>query len=263
MIRVDGPGELRVSEALRALDLRAGKLVDLGGVPVHPLPEWQDVLAGRLGANERHERPLAHAIHFAWNELVRTASEQGRGACFVILPERLPKREDIEGRYRIRLKYLTEKLGLGEILADFVKACSQIPSGRDFDGIKQVANLWMRKRYSLGVHLQTLANLSGVDGCTVFDRDLRLLGFGGKILSLEIEEKRQLRDDRANQWISKEVMYKTGTRHLAAYKLCQACEGATCFVVSQDKHVTLFWSDAATVHRWSPYWPWAKRSDHF
>jgi hypothetical protein len=63
--------------------------------------------------------------------------------------------------------------------------------------------------------------------------------------------------------LNKEVLYKTGTRHLSAYQLCQAHKGVTCFVVSQDGHVTLFWSDAAAVHRWAPYWPWAKRSDHF
>jgi hypothetical protein len=102
-----------------------------------------------------------------------------------------------------------------------------------------------------------------VDGCTVLDSDLRLLGFGGKILPRAIEDRRQLRDARAGLALGKEVMYQTGTRHLSAYQVCQACEGVTCFVVSQDGQVTLFWSDAGTVHRWAPYWPWAKRSDHF
>jgi hypothetical protein len=37
----------------------------------------------------------------------------------------------------------------------------------------------------------------------------------------------------------------------------------TCYVVSQDGHVTAFWSDRTTVYRWSPYWPWSKMSDHF
>jgi hypothetical protein len=82
--------------------------------------------------------------------------------------------------------------------------------------------------------------------------------------SQAVEDRRQpMRDARAGLALGKEVMYQTGTRHLSAYQVCQACEGVTCFVVTQDGQVTLFWSDAGTVHRWAPYWPWAKRSDHF
>jgi hypothetical protein len=263
MIRVDGPGELRVSEALCAFDLRAGKLVDLGGLPVQPIQGWAAALAHRLARKESQEKHLFYALHFGWNELLLLASDQGQGACFVLLPVSQPSVEEIESRYGIRLKYPTTGLGLGELLADFVDACSGKQPGPGFESYKEVANTWMRKRHSLSVHVKTLANLSGVDGCTVFDRDLRLQGFGGKILPKEMDDKRQLRDARANQWLNKDVLYKTGTRHLSAYQLCQACKGVTSFVVSQDGHVTLFWSDAAAVHRWAPYWPWAKRSDHY
>jgi hypothetical protein len=263
MVRVDGPGALRVSEALCAFDLRAGKLVDLGGLPAQPLPGWADALANRLARKDTQAKQLSHALHFGWNELLLRASYQGQGACFVLLPVRQPSGEDIENHYGIRLKYPTAGLGLGQLLADFVDACSQKPTGADFGSYQQVANAWMRQCHSLSVHVKTLVNLSGVDGCTVFDRDLRLQGFGGKILPQEVEDRRPLRDARTNRLLNKEVLYKTGTRHLSAYQLCQAHKGVTCFVVSQDGHVTLFWSDAAAVRRWAPYWPWAKRSDHF
>jgi hypothetical protein len=263
MIRVDGPGELRVSEALRAFDLRGGHLVDLGGLPVQPIQGWADVLARRLARKECQENRLFYALHFAWNELLLLSSTAARGGCFVLRPVSQPSAEEVEARYGIRLKYPTTGLWLGQLLADFVDASSPRLTGPDFESYKQIASVWMGKRHSLSVHVQTLANLSGVDGCTVLDRDLRLLGFGGKIMPREFEDRRRLRDARANQALNKEVIYRTGARHLSAYKLCQACEGVTCFVVSQDGQVTLFWSDAATVHRWAPYWPWAKRSDHF
>jgi hypothetical protein len=59
------------------------------------------------------------------------------------------------------------------------------------------------------------------------------------------------------------ALQKTGTRHLSAFHLCNAAEETTAYVISQDGHVTLFWSDAKVVWRWSEYLPWIKPSDHF
>jgi hypothetical protein len=262
MVRVDGPGELRVSEAMRALDLRASKLVDLGGFPTHPLQIWADSLASRLALKERQEKALAHTIHFAWNELVGLTAERGRGGCLVVLPDTGLSADEVEGDYPIRLKYPCNQLNLGRLLAEFVDACSPRVDRADFDAFKAIADAWMKKRFSLLAHVKTLANLCGVDGCMVFDADLRLLGFGGKI-SAAGDESKKFRDARSNLWLNPDVMSKTGTRHLSAFRLCQSCPGVWCYVVSQDGHVTLFWSDAKEVRRWAPYWPWAKRSDHF
>lgn len=262
MVRVDGPGELRVSEAGRALDLRAGKLVNMGSLPTHPLPGWLDPLARKLAAKDRHEKHINHAAHFAWNELLHSSSEQGRGACLVVLPEAGLTADQVEADYSIRLKYPTSGPGLGRAISDFVASCLTPTAGRSPDEFRNAANSWLRNRYALSSLVDSLARLSGVDGCTVFDADLDLVGFGGKILT-SASEGRRVRDFRANKWISPDVMNKTGTRHSSAYRLCQAKEGVWCYVVSQDGHVTAFWSDKDHVNVWKPYWPWAKRSDHF
>ncbi|MCH8146923.1 MAG: hypothetical protein IH987_02885 [Planctomycetes bacterium] len=262
MIRVDGPGAIRVSEAERAVDLRAGKMNSFGSMPVHPLQTWQDEIASRLAKHTNHERHLQHTVGFAWNELLQDVSSLQRGGCFVVLPKKACDIEDLETQYHIRLKYPTSGPALGESIAAFVALCSP-PAGAPVDGELAAANLWMRQRYALTSMLKSLARASGVDGCTVFDRDLTLLGFGGKIKAPSDDTTKHFKDVRTNLWASREVVRRLGTRHQSAFSLCDHHAGTYCYVVSQDGDATLFWSDHDTTHQWKPYWPWGKRSDQF
>lgn len=263
MIRVDAPGQLRVSEAQRAWDLRAGKLADLGSVPTHPMPRWLDPLAKRLASRERLQTHVNKMVFFAWNELLHSSSEAGRGGCFVILPETPLDAGGAKERFDISLKYPTISMGLGQAVADFVDICKGSPAPTRAEELKSAANHWLKARYSLLSHVESLAKLSGVDGCTVFDSNLNLVGFGGKIMASSTGHKRQLRDAVANRYLSADVMKKTGTRHLSAYRLCDTHEGVSCYVVSQDGDVTAFWSKGETVERWKPYPAWVKRSDQY
>jgi hypothetical protein len=263
MIRVDGPGELRVSEGGRALDLRAGRLTALGGLPVHPVAGWLEEVASRLAEQDQYERYIWHTLRFAWNELLHLASEQRRGGCFVILPKSELTVEDVESQYGIHLKYPTTDFGLGKAIAEFISSCLGAEVGQDASQFKETANSWLRKRHTLLLHVESLAHLSAVDGCTVFDAALQLVGFGGKIAVLDTQEERQFHDALLDAPLDKDIMKQTGTRHVSAFHLCHTHEGVWCYVVSQDGNVTLFWSDSGTVHRWAPYWPWAKTSDHF
>jgi hypothetical protein len=263
MIRVDGPGELRASEGNCVWDLRAGNLVQLGSVPTHPLPLWLDRLSARLAANkEHHDKYINRTMHFAWNEVIHLASEMRRGGCLIVLPKVGLDAAKVEAEYAIQLKYPTNGVGLGRAVADFVKSCLASAGIADKDQFKETAGRWLQARHMLLSIVESVARLTAVDGCTVFDEDLQLIGFGGKIHSFGPESKNLL-DARANKFLSKEVMEKTGTRHHSAYRLCQAHEGVSCYIVSQDGQVTAMWGLKDTVHRWTPYWPWAKRSDHY
>jgi hypothetical protein len=262
MIRVDGPGELRASETRRAWDLRAGKLVELGGLPLHPLPTWHDRLSRRFASTDDELADISQNLHFAWNELLHQAAEQRRGGNFVVLPDSHLSALRIEDEYRIHLKYPTANLQLGRSVANLVRSCRMSHTDQDAVGFVNSANQWLRGRHGLLSQVEGLARLSGVDGCTVFDADLELIGFGGKIDAPDTQDK-SFRDAREDRLLDKDIMSKTGTRHRSAYRLCHAKDGVTCYVVSQDGHVTAFWSDRTTVYRWSPYWPWSKMSDHF
>lgn len=263
MIRVDAPGQLRVSEAQRAWDLRAGGLADLGSLPTHPMPRWLDPLAKRLASKGRLQPHVSKMVFFAWNELLHSSSEAGRGGCFVILPVTPLDADAIKDRFDISLKYPTTSMGLGQAVADFVDISKGNPAPANAEQLKAAANEWLKARYSLLSHVESLARLSGVDGCTVFDSDLNLVGFGGKIIVPSADHNRRLRDAVANRFLSADVMKKTGTRHLSAYRLCDTHEGVSCYVVSQDGDVTAFWSEGEIVERLKPYPAWVKRSDQY
>lgn len=263
MIRVDAPGQLRVSEAQRAWDLRAGELADLGSVPNHPVPGWLAPLAKQLATKERLQTHVSKMVFFAWNELLHSSSEGGRGGCFVILPVTPLDADATKNRFDISLKYHTTSMGLGQAVADFVDICKGSPTPTEAEQLKSAANDWLKARYSLLSHVESLARLSGVDGCTVFDSDLNLVGFGGKIIVPFESHQRRLRDAVANRFLSVDVMKRTGTRHLSAYRLCDTHEGVSCYVVSQDGDVTAFWSEGEIVERWKPYPAWVKRSDQY
>lgn len=263
MIRVDGPGELRASEGHSVWDLRAGHLVQLGSVPTHPLPLWLDRLSARLAANKEHlDKYINRTTHFAWNEVLHLASEMRRGGCLIVLPQVGLDAAKVENEYAIHLKYPMNGVGLGRAVVDFVKSCLASAGASDKDQYKNVAGHWLQARHRLLSVVESVARLSAVDGCTVFDEDLELIGFGGKIHSSGTDSKNLL-DAHANKFLSKEVMERTGTRHGSAYRLCQAHERVSCYIVSQDGQVTAMWGLKDTVHRWTPYWPWAKRSDHY
>jgi hypothetical protein len=152
-------------------------------------------------------------------------------------------------------------VGLGRAVADFVHACQASAEVLDKEKLRDTTSRWLRDRYTLLATVASLARLSAVDGCTVFDADLQLLGFGGRIAVAGNSEKKDLFDARENRPLHTDVMLRLGTRHASAYRLCQAHDGISCYVVSQDGQVTAMWSDPETVHRWTPYWPCAKRSD--
>lgn len=264
IIRIDGPGQLRVSEAGRAFDLRAGELLDLGGLPIHPIQKWADQLAKRLAETYGRENQISHALNFAWNELIHDASLQGRGGCLIIIPVQRASSEVVKDDFGIQLKYPTDDLCVGDRIGEFVQSCfpkkGQMESEERF---KEVANCWLRQRFGVAQLISSISYLAGVDGCTVFDADLCLVGFGGKIQTSEPQTQKRFKDFRTNKFLSEDVLKKSGTRHLSAFQFCKSHDGVTAYVVSQDGHVSLFWSDDEMVYRWAPYWPWAKRSDHF
>jgi hypothetical protein len=263
MIRIDGPGELRVSEGKHAWDLRSGKLFDLGGIVTQPLALWLDKLAKRAASDGQPEHVLNHTLHFAWHELLHAVAEQRRGGCLIILPKASLTSLQVEEHYGIHLKYLMDKPHLGDEIAGFVKSCSIKQAIVDATELKEAANRWLSQRHKVMLHIDALAQMAGVDGCSVYDADLRLIGFGGKIHVPSDALARTFVDARTGDLLSGDIMSRTGTRHLSAYRLCDAHANVWCYVVSQDGHVTAFWSDETNVKRWHPYWPWAKMSDQF
>jgi hypothetical protein len=263
MIRIDAPGELRVSEGQNAWDLRAGKLTNLGGIVTQPFAAWFERVTKTLASDDQAERVISHTLHFAWHELLHLVSEQRRGGCLVVLPKASLTACQVEQDYGIRLKYQTDGPPLGKEIASFVRSCQSTAEGKNVTEFSILANQWLKERHKLLSYVDALTHIVGVDGCTVLDAELRLVGFGGKINISQPNVVKKLVDARTSRDLDTAIMAQTGTRHYSAYWLCQVHEEAWCYVVSQDTQVTAFWSDGEAVKRWCPYWPWAKTSDQF
>ena len=149
MIRIDGPGELRVSEGHCAWHLQAGKLFDLGSATVPPLPQWLDKAAQLSKANVGIETRLKNTIHFAWHEIVHLISEQRCGGCLVILPTTGLTGNKVEAEYDIRLKACTDGPCLGREIADFVQFCSTTETIANLDEFRGVSNRWLSELHRL------------------------------------------------------------------------------------------------------------------
>jgi hypothetical protein len=260
MIRIDGPGELRVSEGESAWHLRAGKLFDLGGSAVH-LPSWVDLISQRWASDPQIENLLSHALHFAWHEILHAVSEQRCGGCLVVLPKAHLTAMQVAQQYDIHLRSCTDGPCLGKEIAEFVRFCSTTSNLENAGGWKDLVNRWLSEVHKLLSHVDSLAQIAAVDGCTVFNAELQLIGFGGRIEVLHTVQAKRLLDALTNEAFDIDV--GTGTRHLSAIRLCQAHCDVWCYVVSQDGQITALRSDDLCVERWVPYWPWANTSNQF
>src|SRR5207245_1148581 len=107
----------------------------------------------------------------------------------------------------------------------------------------------------LGVHrwlerLDSLGRLSATDGCVVFDRDMKVHGFGGEINN-DLSGVSPLRcfDLTTKQDLpAEELLRPYGNRHKSAYALCRKVPNAIVFVISQDGDLRVFASDETTVY---------------
>jgi len=80
-----------------------------------------------------------------------------------------------------------------------------------------------------------VASYTQVDGCVVMTNRLRLLGFGGEVISQSpaLRTVELASDSRAETTRSAPIS-DYGTRHRSAFRLCSSHEDTLAFVVSQD-----------------------------
>lgn len=88
-----------------------------------------------------------------------------------------------------------------------------------------------------------VADLASVDGCVIFDRELRVHGFAARIASRTNDHALTLRNAKTGDAIGAEKLRGLGTRHRSAIDLCRSVPNAIAFVVSQDGELRVFCSD--------------------
>ena len=101
-----------------------------------------------------------------------------------------------------------------------------------------------------------IAALSAIDGAVVMTKRQELLGFGG-VISGDIDKVETVIHalDTEGSLAEQELSERVGTRHRAAYRLCEELHGAIAIVISQDGNVRIvtwhngsvtFWDQAPT-----------------
>jgi DisA bacterial checkpoint controller nucleotide-binding len=277
ILSIEEPGILNVSLSntghtiIESLTLRYGKIEKI--YDPHMTPIVQSIYAdieksirsaekGELSSN------ISGYIGNIWSYILSLAVDFGRGGQFIILPsgyllgER--NRLQVEGAGVLQVKHTTSRPDLGEQIALLDRDTALIQRKRHMirnpftgeklpeDNCDSAFKRGVSQGLSEAEHIhdkyQTLfdsaravAKLSTADGCLVFDRELRLLGFKGEVLVREDPECVEL-DLNHKDFKQKEVfdINQFGTRHRSAARFCGKVPGAVIFVVSQDGDIRLF-----------------------
>jgi hypothetical protein len=264
LIEVLGPGHLRVREGKVEFTLFADRLVNHSwAFGLDPVARWLHEVSMRL-ATELKSRPgftteaglldeldrlkesdlaFPHTdLVVFFGRLLRTASGLGHGGAFAFVPR-------IESA-PINIKYPLQSTDFAEQLVNVWEAHCAVwqAARRAGEGVLEVAankrsqvQFWLRMT-------RTAAQLSAADGCVVFDRDLKLRGYGGIIRDLQPTLGRCVDLVTGKEVSSEELLKNHGTRHLSAYNLCRMVPGAIVFMLSQDGDLKLFASDQSTVY---------------
>jgi hypothetical protein len=256
LIRIDRPGELRLSEGSLSLLLRQGRVSSI--VPLEyardalawlsePAHHIHDQLFSDMRAESKEYFGGTSGIEGLLFELLAMilaeAVESRTGGAFVILP-------NPDSRF-VTCKYQLKDLALKELTTTFWTACVDATNASDAPQLRNLARTWNSGFRKLLTHAKAVATLSRTDGCVCMDRSFDILGFGGKI---------QVSNDHIDHAgityahaASKELLPEDdiralGMRHQSAFRLCKAEKNTAAFVVSQDGDLRLFYSDSEHVY---------------
>jgi hypothetical protein len=276
-LRVEGPGQMRCSEAMGpygAMRLVGGRIHQV--VPyslVAGVRNLLDKLAKQIldrvvatkGEDSRkwfagHTYPLVEKV---LARALDDATALGHGGAFVFIPT-------VDGNvdaFDIQCKYQAA-LNLGHSISDFWCACVDWAEAKDEQERESALHHWRWKRARLFSSAAAVSGLSAVDGCVVLNHNLDVLGFGGVIGLGEsdakvVDSRRKLKNAKtgAIHDDSEIASLGLGTRHRSAFRLCKAHANALVFVVSQDGDLRVFFSDDEFVYGFERLYAWVNDLD--
>jgi len=264
-LRVEGPGQMRASEAMGPLGA-----IRLAGSSIHQVvphscvPGVRDLLQ-KLAAQTLecvvvakgedcrkwfagHTYPLVEKV---LSRILGDATDLKHGGAFVFLPTPGNNADD----YGIRFNSYPATLNLGQLISDFWCACIGWAEAKDEKERERALHQWRWKRERLFSSATALSGLSAVDGCVVLNHNLDVLGFGGVIGLGEsdkkiVDSKRKLKNIKTGEIFEDSEIAKLGlgTRHQSAFRICKAHANTLVFVISQDGDLRVFYSDDEFVY---------------
>jgi hypothetical protein len=266
IVRVDGPGRVRISGGFGTYELRTGQISRISSFLMHPLiSSWLTGLSRSLeescirqaeqrdpqaAAVAREQvasvKEAAHpAVTIAWSKVLMTADSLQHGGALVVLPDGSASVPHIKLQFRAR------DIALDERILEFWDACIVTRCARGRNELDDATREWKRVKGKLFSAAEALGHMTAADGCVVLDRQMRLRGFGGRIHVDEAvlqSAPRLFVDYQSKRPLSEDDLARFGTRHSSAFRLCKACPGVMVFVISQDGDLRVFASDAEHVY---------------
>lgn len=259
VVHVQGPGLLTCyCGATRVLTLRAGR-IDGHGFLQFPTA-WSRGRFGEMVAANPQLGPaefdlIASLGHQVQRRAVARVRAGGHGGLLVFVPPGAVAELMAPGGL-LRPKYPTQELG-GEgrcsQLIHAIIARQRALGDMSWTFYQQARDPELRALAAALDHFADLmADLMAVDGALVLTQNLEIVGFGVEIRAPHIALDQVHRAlDLEGEHLQAEPADQGGTRHRAAYRLCEAAPACLAVAVSQDGGVQMVHHNAGRIIFWS------------
>ncbi|MGI4872700.1 MAG: putative sensor domain DACNV-containing protein [Janthinobacterium lividum] len=196
-----------------------------------------------------------HLGSYSLHRCLARVRAQGHGGMLVLVPSAEASRL-VGPAGLLRPKYGVQHNDFGARYRNLLarlRARSTALAITDWTAYRRAADGELQQLHAeLAQFADLLADLMAVDGALALDKQFGLLGFGVEIAAPAPATPLVYRalDAEGRQWQA-EAADSGGTRHRAAYRLCQAEAGCQAIVVSQDGGIRLVRQRAGQVMFWT------------
>ena len=274
VIHILGPGHLVFSSGLkRVVETIGGQILMEGFDPFRSkwLPKHFEpvraALLGRIDFSALQNTQVKLCDSFSrdvaqnvMRRVLRLVRGRGHGGMLIYLRDENEARLDSWLRIRLRFKHADATNRFQQLMLELMQRALEVGEANGIAEVRwkdflQMHDASLSKLHdSLVEFSHFLADLMGVDGCLVLNRELRLIGFGGEILGDSHVSCIERAVDLEGVETITEPADASGTRHRSAYRLVSSVQDAIVVVVSQDGGVRFVAHQGGRLVYW-PYLP--------
>ncbi len=250
IVRIDGPGALRVDTGVVLFRLEAGRVFD--AIPLMYVPRIKDLVAEigdkltadldvmRITTRDGSSVQVDLPVMFILEHIVAHMQTAKCGGTLIF--------PGADGKQFIKSKYSTNAPGLGSALRDFYDASKRCEAASRVDDLRAGIAVWQSAITGVLRSAEAIALMSRIDGCVVLGRSFDVLSFGSKLAAskdLRGVPKTKAFSDTVEE--SDDDVRRLGTRNQSAFDFCRTVPGSVAIVVSQDGQVRVAGSNSQSV----------------